>query len=147
LLRAVQTAESIAAAQGRNVDIVDDLTETDFGGWEGLTIKEAIEADAALVRKWHHSPDVAPPGGESFAEVGARVEHARTQLLASHPDSTVVVVTHVTPIKLLVCRALEAPSVALFRLHLDTASVSIVDYFADGNISVRLVNDTSHLAM
>jgi probable phosphoglycerate mutase len=33
----------------------------------------------------------------------------------------------------------------MFRLYLDTASVSIVDYYADGNASVRLVNDTSHL--
>jgi ribonuclease H / adenosylcobalamin/alpha-ribazole phosphatase len=33
----------------------------------------------------------------------------------------------------------------MFRIHLDTASVSIIDHFADGNCSVRLVNDTSHL--
>ena len=145
LLRAVQTAEPIAAACGLDVDVVDDFTETDFGVWEGLTLKEAIEADGALVRKWHDSPDVAPPGGESFTEVGTRVERARADLVARYPESTVLVVTHVTPIKLLVCGALEAPSVALFRLHLDTASVSIVDYFADGNMSVRLVNDTSHL--
>jgi probable phosphoglycerate mutase len=57
----------------------------------------------------------------------------------------VIVVTHVTPIKLLVQAALDAPSIALFRIHLDTASVSHVDYYADGNTSVRLVNDTSHL--
>ena len=147
LPRAVQTAEHIAAALGRTVEIVEDFTETDFGVWEGLTIKEALEADAALVSKWHDSPDVAPPGGESFAEVGVRVARARDELVARYPDSTVVVVTHVTPIKLLVCSALEAPSAALFRLHLDTASLSIVDYFADGNVSVRLVNDTSHLSL
>jgi probable phosphoglycerate mutase len=34
----------------------------------------------------------------------------------------------------------------MFRLMLDTASVSIVDYFDDGNSAVRLVNDTSHLS-
>lgn len=146
LPRAVQTAEQIAAAVGLSVEIVDDFVETDFGVWEGLTLKEAIETDGALVGKWHTSPDVSPPGGESFAKVGARVARARDDLLARYPDSTVVVVTHVTPIKLLVCTALEAPLAALFRLHLDTASVSIVDYFADGNVSVRLVNDTSHLA-
>jgi probable phosphoglycerate mutase len=145
LPRAVQTAEAIAAVLGRPVELADDFVETDFGVWEGLTLAEAIEADGALVRKWHDSPDVAPPGGESFAEVGVRVERGRRALVAAHPDATIVVVTHVTPIKLLVCGALDAPPVALFRLHLDTASVSIVDYFADGNMSVRLVNDTSHL--
>ena len=66
-------------------------------------------------------------------------------MTADHPKSTVVVVTHVTPIKLLVCAALEAPPIALFRLHIDTASVSVVDYYDDGNMSVKLVNDTSHL--
>jgi probable phosphoglycerate mutase len=146
LPRSLQTAQAIAAAQGLAVEVLDDFTETDFGGWEGRTLKEVFATDGALVRKWHDSPDVAPPGGESFSEVGSRVERARAGLLARYPDATVVVVTHVTPIKLLVCAALEAPSVALFRLHLDTASVSIVDYFADGNMSVRLVNDTSHLA-
>jgi broad specificity phosphatase PhoE/ribonuclease HI len=145
LRRAVQTAEAIAAPLGLQVDVVDDLVETDFGVWEGLTLAEAFEADRDLVRRWHESPDLAPPGGESFVAVGQRVEQARAALVAKYPESTVVVVTHVTPIKLLVCGALQAPAVALFRLHLDTASVSVVDYYADGNVSVRLVNDTSHL--
>jgi probable phosphoglycerate mutase len=145
LLRAVETAEAIAGPLGLPVDVNDDLIETDFGVWEGLTFAEALDADPDVLRKWHGSLDVAPPGGESFAEVGERVERARADLAASYPDSTVVVVSHVTPIKLLVCTALEAPPVGLFRLHLDTASVSVVDYYADGNASVRLVNDTSHL--
>jgi broad specificity phosphatase PhoE/ribonuclease HI len=145
LRRAVETADAIAARLGTPVDVVDDLVETDFGGWEGRTFAEALESDPDVMRRWHGSPDVAPPGGESFGHVGTRVERVRAALTSTYPDSTVVVVTHVTPIKLLVCSALEAPPVALFRLYLDTASVSIVDYFADGNVSVRLVNDTSHL--
>jgi broad specificity phosphatase PhoE len=57
----------------------------------------------------------------------------------------VLVVSHVTPIKLLLGAALEATEAALFRLHLDTASVSVADFYADGHASVTLVNDTSHL--
>jgi probable phosphoglycerate mutase len=145
LRRAVETAEVIATRLGLSVDLVDDLVETDFGVWEGLTFAEAMEADPDVMRRWQGSPDVAPPGGESFVEVGTRVERARAELTTKYPDSTVVVVTHVTPIKLLVCSALAAPPVAMFRLYLDTASVSIVDYYADGNASVRLVNDSGHL--
>jgi len=145
LRRAVETAEAIASPLGVAVDVVDDLVETDFGVWEGLTFAEALEADPDVMRRWHGSPEVAPPGGESFGQVGTRVDRARTALTSTYPDATVVVVTHVTPIKLLVCSALEAPPLAMFRLYLDTASVSIVDYYADGNASVRLVNDTSHL--
>jgi probable phosphoglycerate mutase len=104
-----------------------------------------MEADPDIIRRWQGSPDIAPPDGESFVDVGARVARARAELTSTYPDSTVLVVTHVTPIKLLVCSALDAPPVAMFRLYLDTASVSIVDYYADGNASVRLLNDTSHL--
>ena len=53
--------------------------------------------------------------------------------------------SHVSPIKTLVRLALDAPVVAMFRMHLDVASVSIIDYYADGNASVRVVNDTAHL--
>ena len=76
------------------------------------------------------------------------MRRARGELIASHPGPTVVVVSHVTPIKTLLRLALDAPVTAhVPRMHLDTASVSIVDYFADGTPSVRLVNDTSHLAV
>jgi ribonuclease H / adenosylcobalamin/alpha-ribazole phosphatase len=145
LLRTVQTAEAIAAPLGLTVEIVDDLAETDFGTWEGLTFAEARAHNPAELDAWLASPDVAPPGGESFAAVGRRVRRARETVIAEHPESIVIVVTHVTPIKSLVRFALDAPPSAMFRLHLDTASVSIVDYYADGNSSVHLVNDTSHL--
>jgi broad specificity phosphatase PhoE/ribonuclease HI len=146
LRRAVQTAEAIAAPLRLAVEVVDDLVETEFGGWEGLTFAEARAQDPDLLDAWLVSPDVAPPGGESFADVARRVRRAREQVIAAHPESTVVVVTHVTPIKTLVRLALDAPASAMFRLFLDTASVSVVDYYADGGSSVRLVNDTSHLA-
>ena len=146
LPRAVQTAEAIAVPLGLPVSIEDGFIETDFGGWEGLTFAEALEVDGPLLREWQGRVDLAAPGGETFAQVGERVERARDAVVAAHPDQTVLVVTHVTPIKWLVCAALDAPPVALFRLHLDTASVSVVDYYADGNRSVTLVNDTSHLA-
>jgi probable phosphoglycerate mutase len=145
LRRAVETAEAIALPLGLPVRTLDDLVETDFGVWEGLTFAEAAATDPAAMRTWRTSPDSAPPGGESFADVGRRVQRAREELTAEYPDAAVVVVTHVTPIKMLVCSALEAPPIALFRLHVDTASVSVVDYYVDGNMSVKLVNDTSHL--
>jgi probable phosphoglycerate mutase len=146
LRRAVQTAQAIADPLGLTVEVVDDLVETDFGKWEGLTFAEARALDPAAMDAWLASPDIAPPDGESFDAVTRRVRRAREQVIAAHPESTLVVVTHVTPIKTLVRLALDAPPVAMFRLHLDAASVSSVDYFADGNSSVRLVNDTSHLS-
>ncbi|MEV8104582.1 histidine phosphatase family protein, partial [Streptomyces sp. NPDC088135] len=88
----------------------------------------------------------APPGGGvRFAEVARRVAAARDRLTARHAGRTVLLVTHVTPIKTLVRLALGAPPEAMFRMELSAASVSAVAYYADGNASVRVLNDTSHL--
>ncbi|HEY9523507.1 MAG TPA: histidine phosphatase family protein, partial [Thermopolyspora sp.] len=95
---------------------------------------------------WLASPDAAPTGGgESFTEVAERVAAARDSLIARYPGRTVLVVTHVTPIKTLARLALGAPPEALFRMELSAASVSTVAYYADGNASLRVLNDTSHL--
>ncbi len=145
LRRAQQSADAIATALSLSVEVNDDLAEVDFGGWEGQTFDEVQRDFPAELSAWLTSPDAAPPEGESFASAARRVRRGRDAVIASHPGRTVVVVTHVTPIKTLIRLALDAPPVSLFRIHLDTASVSMLDYYADGNCSVRLVNDTSHL--
>jgi ribonuclease H / adenosylcobalamin/alpha-ribazole phosphatase len=146
LQRARNTAEAVAAATGAPVLVDDDLAETDFGKWEGLTFAEAAQQWPDEMSAWLASADVAPPGGESFAAVGSRVSAATDRLLAARqPPRTLLLVSHVTPIKTLLCQAMLAPSAAMFRLHLDVASLSEIDWYADGPAVVRSVNDTAHL--
>jgi broad specificity phosphatase PhoE/ribonuclease HI len=145
LLRARQTADTLAAALGVATDVNDDIAEVDFGAWEGLTFAEAQRDYPSELSEWLVSPEAAPPKGESFATAARRIRRGRDAIIAAHPGNTVLVITHVTPIKTLIRLALDAPPVSLFRIHLDTASVSIIDYHADGNSSLRLVNDTGHL--
>lgn len=145
LRRALQTAEAVAAATGAPLVVRRPLIETDFGAWEGLTFAEARDRDPELHARWLGAQDVAPPGGESFARVRERVGAERAEILAAYPAATVVVVSHVTPIKLLLQEALGAGPSLLYRLHLDPASLCISDFYPDGGASVRLVNDTSHL--
>jgi probable phosphoglycerate mutase len=145
LSRTRQTAAAVASASELPVEIHDGLIETDFGDWERLTFLEAAERDPALHRRWVGDPGVAPPNGESFDVVHARVREARDELIERHAGETVVLVSHVTPIKSLLRMGLAAGPALLFRLHLDLASLSIVEFYPDGNASVRLVNDTSHL--
>jgi probable phosphoglycerate mutase len=146
LPRAVQTAATIAAVLGRDVERSDGLIEADFGEWEGHTGEEVRERWPSEYATWLASPDAAPPGGESFAAVARRVRRARDEIIAAHPGQTVVVVSHVTPIKTLLTLALEAPPASMFRLQLDTASISMTAHYPNGASSVRLVNDTSHLS-
>jgi probable phosphoglycerate mutase len=146
LKRARQTAEAVVEQIGLPVAYWDTLTETDFGAWEGLTFTEAAERDPELHRAWLSDPSVPAPGGESFDEVHARVSRARDELVDAYRGCTVLVVSHVTPIKTLLRIGLDAGPSILFRLHLDLASLSIVEFYPDGNASVRLVNDTAHLS-
>jgi probable phosphoglycerate mutase len=143
--RARSTAVPVASALGSGVEIDEGFTETDFGGWEGLTFREAAERDPDVHRAWLGDTAVAPPGGESFDDVGTRVAAALRELLARHAGTTVVLVSHVTPIKTILRLALEAGPPLLYRLHLDLACLSVVDFWDDGGASVRLVNDTSYL--
>ena len=145
LLRCRQTAETVAARLGLEVRIEDGLRETDFGAFEGLTFAEAKAAYPAELDAWLASARTAPPGGESFAAVSRRVAVARDKLLARYSGRTVLVVSHVTPVKTLVRLALGAPQESLYRMELSAAALSAVQYYADGNASLRLFNDTSHL--
>jgi broad specificity phosphatase PhoE/ribonuclease HI len=145
LVRARQTADRIASALGQDVHEDDRLAEMDFGAWEGLTLEDINRSWTAELAAWLADPHTAPPGGESFAEVERRVIEARGAMLGTYRDATVIVVTHVTPIKTLLRLALDAPFITMFRMHLDTASISVADHYANGQASVRLVNDTSHL--
>ncbi|MFD9030534.1 bifunctional RNase H/acid phosphatase [Streptomyces sp. NPDC059567] len=146
LKRCRRTAETVAARLGLDVRIDEGLRETDFGAWEGLTFAEVRERYADDLDAWLASPKAAPTGGgESFATVARRVSATRDRLTAAYAGRTVLLVTHVTPIKTLVRLALGAPPESLFRMELSAASLSAVAYYADGNASVRLLNDTSHL--
>ncbi|MFF5715389.1 bifunctional RNase H/acid phosphatase [Streptomyces buecherae] len=146
LRRCRQTARAVADRLGLDVQVDAGLRETDFGAWEGLTFAEVRERYPADLTTWLDSPKAAPTGGgESFATVADRVAAARDALIGQHPGRTVLVVTHVTPIKTLVRLALGAPPESLFRMELSAASLSAVAYFGDGNASLRLLNDTSHL--
>jgi broad specificity phosphatase PhoE/ribonuclease HI len=145
LQRAYDTAAAAAKVLGLDVTVDDDLIETDFGGWEGLTFSEASTSDPELHGRWLRDTSVDPPGGESFDTVARRIRQARNRILTEHAGETVLVVSHVTPIKTMLRMALDAGPGILYRLHLDLASLSIAEFYPDGGASVRLVNQTSHL--
>jgi broad specificity phosphatase PhoE/ribonuclease HI len=145
LQRAYDTAAAAAKALSLDVTVDDDLIETDFGAWEGLTFAEAAERDPELHRRWLRDTSATPPGGESFDDALVRVRRARERIIAEHQGSTVLVVSHVTPIKMLLRLALDAGPGILYRLHLDLASLSIAEFYSDGASSVRLVNQTGYL--
>lgn len=146
LRRAQQTAAEVAAVTGAPVRVEDRFRETGFGKWEGLSFAEASEQWPDAMAAWRAGPDTPPPGGESFAAVRERVTAALGDLLAAGPGARLVIVSHVTPIKELVARAVLAPSpAALFRMRLDVAALCEIGWYPDGAV-LHSFNDTRHLA-
>jgi probable phosphoglycerate mutase len=145
LKRCRQTAGEVAEALDLSISVERDLRELDFGAWEGMSAAEAMAANPLAFRRWRTALDVRPPGGESIVDVSTRVAAARARILEEHAGKTVLLVTHVTPIKLLLAAGLGVGDEIVHRVFLEAASLSEVVWNTDGTSSVRLVNDTSHL--
>ena len=144
LQRAYQTALSIATRHNLAVQVVDDLRENDFGTWEGLSRAEVMAQDGERLLAWERDTSIAPPGGESLEAMHRRVLAFVEKLARPHPDQTVALVSHVGPIKAVLCAALGAPISTAFRIFLDPATISVVDWRQTMPV-VRLVNSHAHL--
>jgi len=148
LQRTYQTALPIAARHNLEVQRIDDLRECDFGRWEGLSRAEVLERspeDHQRYLEWEHNTSVEPPGGESFEALQQRVVAVVENLAHSHPDQSIVLVSHVGPIKVLLGAALGAPLASAFRIFLDPATISVVDWRDATYATIRLVNSHAHL--
>lgn len=144
--RARESAEILASFLGHGVAEEPGFAEMEFGAWDGLTFEEVTERHGPDLETWLGSVDVAPGGtGESLTAVEERVLAARDRCLTEHAGRTVVVVSHVTPIKTMLAHTLEAPLQSMYRMELAPASVSVLSFWpAEGErgpwATVRLLN-------
>lgn len=139
LLRARATAEAIARATGAEVVVDERLVEMDYGEWDERGFGDIPAAELA---RWRTDASLAPPGGESLEDVAARV----AGFCAEHVDaSTIVAVSHVSPIKAAAIWALGADQLLAWRMFLDLASITRVDARPDGTPYLLSFNDTAHL--
>ena len=146
LQRAQITAETILA--DRDAPILADprWAETNHGRWEGLTYdevrarypREAIERFADVLHG-------KPAGGESLAEVAQRVGDGWRALLQQYPGGRVLVVTHATPIQLILCALSGLPPALHWRWRVDLGSVTSIDVYGGGPI-IRMVNEVPRLS-
>ncbi|WP_020385783.1 bifunctional RNase H/acid phosphatase [Kribbella catacumbae] len=140
MLRTRQTAATVAEVLGLDVKVEKGWVECSFGDWDGHTFAEVQQKWPDALNAWMESTTVAPPGGESFDACARRARSARDGLLAAYPGKTVLVVTHVTPIKLMVRSVLQAPMNSLFRMELAPATLTEIHWYADGLASLKSFN-------
>ncbi len=146
LQRTRQTAEIIAERLGMGEPlIVEGIAEADFGEWDSLNFAEVKARWPDELAAWLASTEVAPPGGESFAQVRRRVDAARVELVERFPRQRVLAVSHVTPIKVLVQHVLEAPASSAYRFELAPCSLTTLAWWADGISTVFGMGESGHL--
>ena len=147
LLRARMTAHIILAGSAPALVIDHDWREFDFGAWEGLTwtqIAARFPVQAAAFSR--SATEIAAPGGESFADVTARVQRALARVRAQLPDGgKALIVTHAGPLHALRRLVLgRAP-----HEHLDArfSPAGITRYVLHADrTEVLALDDVSHLA-
>lgn len=145
LQRAVQTARPIGDACGLSVLPWPDLTDIDYGQWQGLTPAEAAARTPTLHRAWLEAPQtVQIPGGESLATVRARTFAALQEIISRHRGETVIVVAHTVVNRLLLCAVLGLDNSRFWRLCQETAAINVFEWDGEDFTLVSL-NDTSHL--
>jgi ribonuclease H / adenosylcobalamin/alpha-ribazole phosphatase len=140
LARARETAQIVADVLGLPVELDGALREAAFGAWDGLTFGEVRERWPEELDRWLGSTTVAPPGGESFDDVAVRVRRFHGRVLESYPGQTLLVVSHSTPIKLLACAAIGAPTTSIFRMDVVAGSLSVAEWYADGFTALRALS-------
>jgi broad specificity phosphatase PhoE len=146
LVRAQQTAAPTARAAGIPVATDDGLVEIAYGEWEGRAEAEVERDDAARFGAWAAHPGrIAPPGGESGAEIAVRALAAVERIRARHATGKVLVVSHKATLRVLVC-ALLGLDVDSFRSRIaqKVCAISIIDFKSSGPL-LQVLGDTSHL--
>ena len=127
--RTHESAEILGEILGHEVEFEEGIAEMEFGTWDGLTFADVQQQFPDELSAWLGNLEYAPGGGESFRTVADRVLLGRDRILEAYAGKTVLVVSHVTPIKTLVADALGAPLEGLFRMELSPASVTVISYF------------------
>ena len=147
LQRARQTAAPTASVAGVPITADDGFVEIAYGEWDGRPEAEVERDDAARFHAWAAHPGrVAPPGGESGADIATRALGAIERIRARHGDGgKVLVVSHKATLRVLVC-ALVGIDVDGFRSRIaqKVCAVSVIDFKSTGPL-LQVLGDTSHL--
>ncbi len=127
----LQRATATAAAFGLPVEIDDRWVELDYGELDG---RPAALVEPELWRRWRSDLTFSPTAGESLVDLGRRVQDACVEIADAAAGGTVVVVTHVSPIKATIAWALQVSDAIAWRMYVEDASVSRIDIESHGPV-------------
>lgn len=140
LPRARATADAIARITGLEVELLDDLREMNYGGWEGRSFLDIRKLDEQVYRRWSDDPSCPCPDGESHNDVLARMNRAFDAVRGARRP---ILVSHGTAIRIGATALLNAPILMSRQLAQDNASINV--FLARGSgFVLKTWNDTTH---
>ena len=141
LFRTVRGGQMLGAYLGVEPIKVPELRELNCGAWQGLSLSEIQQSRPD---EWAARLDdlvsFRAPGGESVGDLSARVLPAIYQIVERHRGEEVLVVAHGGVNRVILMDALGAPLSSLFSVEQSYCCMNLIDYYADGNRVVKLVN-------
>ncbi|MDW8031858.1 MAG: histidine phosphatase family protein [Candidatus Bipolaricaulota bacterium] len=145
LVRAIETAQIIAAPHHLDVITVPELREARYGLWEGLTRDEVLKKFPHEYEMRRKDPsNFRPSGGESRRELYERAAKIFSELVARHPHQKILIVSHGGTIRAILRYALGlGPGDGHFAV--DNCGITIIDREDDDIYEVFTVNSVFHL--
>lgn len=145
LKRALATAEPAARLLDLQINHLPEVTDVDYGAWQGLTLEEAEKRDPALFDLWRFSPQaVRFPGGEAMEEVRQRAASAVEALKERHVGQSIAFVSHIVVCRLLVLHLLRLDTAHFWHIAQDNCALNVFEV-RDGQPRALVLNDTCHL--
>ncbi|NBS85946.1 MAG: bifunctional RNase H/acid phosphatase [Micrococcales bacterium] len=145
IARTRETAKVIADQLGLSVSTEDDIAEIAFGEWDGHTNQEVAARWPEQYNAWRGDVQIAPPGGESLEEFDVRVQRGRARILEQYEGQTVVVVSHVMPIRGFIKAATVSDWPIYWRVSVAPCSITVLRFWGEEAAEITTVNYTSHL--
>ncbi|MGH9771102.1 MAG: alpha-ribazole phosphatase [Candidatus Acidiferrales bacterium] len=138
--RCVQTSEIIASHQSCAVTTIPELTELNFGEFEGKLYCEIERTHPELYAMWMRDPtEVQFPGGESFSQMCERVLSTLRSLRQQHAGNSIAIVSHAGVNRIILADALGMPAANIFRLAQRYAAINMIRYHGEYAV-VELMN-------
>jgi len=146
LARARQTAEAIAKQCNVKIKIEKNLNNIELGNWEGLKKIRIAEQYPKEWNMWINTPETLEIDGmETLGNVQKRAKKCLDHLVKENRGKTFAIVSHRAVLKPLIAACLNMNSPYFWKIHLDTASYSLLSYNEDKGYCLIQHNQNKHL--
>jgi probable phosphoglycerate mutase len=145
MVRTSQTAEAISRELGLGLIKDERLREIGFGSWNGQEMTTITSENPELVRRWQGSMTQKPDQGESIDDLVKRISPLLEQLTKNHSGESVVVVSHMMPVRTLTALSAKGSDDLYWSTNFSPGSVSIVRFFGMEFAEQFVINSCQHL--